>query len=566
MPLDEQKLKTETEIYWLQPRIEGYITTHVPGLGNLSLLQAEIKYAQTRGSITANGPVTTLVLLVGYSFEPLLQSICTYKPANLVLVLNETYGDTPGADFGDKFQQWIRLLPRVKLIDKVPRICQYTARDDPAAIFQVMLDAIREYPNGTIVIDITGGKKSMATGAFLFAAFSGYPISYVDFDEYNIERGRPYGYTCRIGTLSNPYDSFVLREWHDLIRHYKNYQFQAAKQQLKKIKTQLQTLLLGSFARQWKDPIDKLDGILECYEFWDNGDHRRAKEVWQNRLATVFGTGRFTPPSAVEVLGDAWPQATSTDPSDMAKELINQYIALELGTSTLRCSFYGHRKAFLTYAHDERERICRLIRFKEDFRSALLRAAALHEILVKARFFCLLQSNNLTLETLPGKRQTAIQTAPIAGQPDQVIKEIIKKLTGYVDIGALKRSLRWNDTRSDVEKIKYRWEVELGDPPTWHALHRTDAKDVPILEKYWETQGLELKDGQLSELRNKAIHTAFAIPKDLAEAALHWIMEDITEFEHNWVQPLTALVLAESWSEACRLTGLDKVLPPSLLR
>jgi hypothetical protein len=48
-----------------------------------------------------------LVLLVGFSIDPLLQSICAYKPDQVVLVLNARYGEPPDGRSGQEFGNYV---------------------------------------------------------------------------------------------------------------------------------------------------------------------------------------------------------------------------------------------------------------------------------------------------------------------------------------------------------------------------------------------------------------------------------------------------------------------------
>ena len=66
----------------------------------------------------------------------------------------------------------------------------------------------------------------------------GSRISYVDFEEYDENERRPYGFGCKIGELTNPYKEFALHEWERVRVLYERYQFRDA-----------QMLLIGEMER-----------------------------------------------------------------------------------------------------------------------------------------------------------------------------------------------------------------------------------------------------------------------------------------------------------------------------
>ena len=178
--LTKQCLKERTQEYWKEkPGFEVYIN---------ELLGRELKKAisQPRG---AGKPVHTLALTVGESFEPLLQVICVLRPRRVVLILNQFYSGTPGYDHGRELQDLIEKLPHVPdpPQDVRPGVQDIELielkNDSPTQVFRALLDTMRkpeaQLPDGHVnVVDITGAKKSIVVGAFLYAAHSGLPITY----------------------------------------------------------------------------------------------------------------------------------------------------------------------------------------------------------------------------------------------------------------------------------------------------------------------------------------------------------------------------------------------------
>lgn len=230
LTIDE--LRRLTREYW---RFEGTIERRIKWYIE-KLLPQELKRAEKR-DVLEDRLCDTLALLVGYSPEPLLQAICAFQPQRVVLLLNEWYGsqDDPnrqsGTSHGRDIKEWITdtdwLAP---LLDQSPTVDLYEVADRPDAVFQKLCECVLpdQRDGRSVIVDITGAKKSMDAGAFLFAAYADIPISYVDFDDYDEKERRPLGFTCRIGTLANPYDAFRLRDWERVRRLYNNYHFRAA--------------------------------------------------------------------------------------------------------------------------------------------------------------------------------------------------------------------------------------------------------------------------------------------------------------------------------------------------
>ena len=266
LALDE--LRRVTVEYWnkQQPssnassaeRIAWYIRT---------LLPEELHHADVMRHALTYPACHTLVLLVGHSPEPLLQTISVFQPRRVVLVLNQRYGNVPGQTRGTELAGWITewLAP---MLPWTPTLEIHEVADRPDAVFQALCDSVLmdRQAGKPVIVDITGAKKSMDAGAFLFAAYADLPISYVDFDDYDETYRRPFGFHCRIGTLTNPYDAFRLREWERVQRMYRRVSFSGCAQRR----------WPRSSPRSIKPAAKRLLGVVRFYEAWDDGDYARA--------------------------------------------------------------------------------------------------------------------------------------------------------------------------------------------------------------------------------------------------------------------------------------------------
>lgn len=586
--LTKTNLKERTQEYWeTKPGYDCYINE----LLGRELQEASKDPTRLRG---VGKPVHTLALTVGESFEPLLQVVCVLRPKRVVLILNRHYGVAPnrvsGSVQGKKLQELIKQLHKVADIPEEMRpvlidderderderiVPQVLERDTPTQVFRTLHIAMQNQkaqpPDSyTNVVDITGAKKSMVVGAFLYAAHSGLPITYVDFDEYDTQWGKPYGYTCRIGEIANPYEAFHLRDWEQVRRLYESYSFRNARALLGEPATggNLGTGILGAMSRTLDgdggeplfnqndiERVMRLASLLEMYEAWENGDYAAAKRLRDN----------FNPPLpsevipwSVEELGDIWPATTGApDARTAADTLLRAHLALKQGTSQPADSLFAQPGQLLAYVRDELAKIKRLITRNENYRSAYLRAAGLEEFLLKARL-CISWLSGVLSVTVGGGSPVASNTLSTSDQAN-----------GFVAIVSHSSADTMRDTLRGKQSLELR-----------HAKMKVElSPSAPHLGDYWKGKDLDFDafvsdwgNPGFSRLRGEAIHTHLYIPRSVAEAALDLVRAAVTEFETNWLEhfhPGTLgrmadkLVEAPSWAQLCKVCELT-FLPPRL--
>jgi hypothetical protein len=509
--MDKDDLERATRHYWdfsqnnnIDDYLQYYICENNDRLDGKNLLKAELEWAEKNKCITAR-PCKTLVLLVGLSLEPLLQSTCVHKPQKIALLLNEEgYIDKEWHEFAQHLIKAIKLLNVKDFVgSKIKCPEENPTKGDPASVFKTLVKILHNEED--VVIDITGGKKSMVTGAFMYAAYAGSRISYVDFEDYDHNKRRPYGFGCKIGELSNPYKDFALSEWERVHTLYKRHQFRDAHELL------LGPILctMSEILPETKKPIQYLGAFLDYYEKWDYGDFKGAKQT-SNTLGT------FNQPSAVKELGDIW------------YELSNR------GFLNKPKGFYGNLSAMKVYIYDELERIRRLIEYKQDYRSAFLRAGGISEIIMIARIVKLVTNpteRNYLLDAFdrstPGARK--VFNAMLNPMKTQIN---VKKDLGFgVDPCIIPRPDPMNDW----------WKKTI-------LFNANDGWDVFLTK------------------RNELAHKYFSVPREWAEDALKFAQAN---FEDFWDQPTSSLSLQTStlpWSELCQLCGISHYLPPNLMK
>lgn len=489
----------------------------------------------------------TLVLLVGFSFEPLLQSVCAYKPKKVLLVLNDIYSENiDGQMIGDWLTKLIRKLP-VNLLPEQPEeigaheINESTGEEQfvtqpaqPEKVFQFLIDQLLRNPkadkHGRIVIDITGAKKSMVTGAYLFGVLAtNCTLSYVDFDAYEPESFRAYGYSCRIGKIGNPYQSFQIANWRRVQERYNHYALSEAAELLNAIiknlgKANLFKRKKGKEIREEnKIPeelvkLEQLKTILEFYAKWDAGDIPKAYEQWISEIKSLG----IEAPIVIQELGPEWErkyeafkQNEQLRGADNVKGK-NKVNAFEKSKATISIwtELLGRDKwtVMLTYACDELAKIQRIAKKKGDWRAAFIRAANLHEYLLKVRLL-MLASDNRWLKLEVGNQEQIFRLA-FYDASDAI---------GYVlEPG---QEERWE---------RYKWKNKKKQFTLAFSQGENLKSNSPLrMAEGWEDVVDDFRD-----LRNSVVHNLSVITQDSAELALKFIAADWENLIEVWAKQL----------------------------
>lgn len=486
----------------------------------------------------------TLALLIGFSPDPLLQTIWKYRPQRIVLVLNHLYGSQGGKRRADEYVEWISEMASKgycpsaacerlkKVATKREDIVVAAAEAQPDWVFRELRDRLLpDQRNGKrIVVDITGAKKNMASGAFLFAAYAGADISYVDFEEYHSEKRRPLGYTCRIGTQPNPYRILGLRDWERVQKLYEQFAFGSAVAEVEQLLKSMEVGLAHAagdgtyFSAEQGQAVARLGKVLSVLDEWDNGDYTAAWQHWgtsdKNGGANLQSQmPKFPLPSAIEYLGrNNWPCAVGKD----AGAFLQEHRKLKRGDTVPEDSIFNRPDLLLKYAFDESDKIDRMIRYQNDYRSAFLRSAGLDELLLKARVAILWLSDKLLLSGRSRKDST-----------DEHLR--FRGLADYASADNLCDFLRGINCRNPNNPatlpIRYR---DAAAQQQDFKLSRKDSS-VPIMDEYWDHPNCTIDHETLVDLRGEAIHTHLSIPAIYAEAAHHIADYALTDFVDNWV-------------------------------
>lgn len=188
---------------------------------------------------TARRPseVELLVLLCGTSAAPLLLSTSFVRPKRVMLVASSS---NLGRDAMKLVDEKLRQVER-KLGSTFERVapCEI-APSDPTQAYRQLADAIRvcqrelDLSADQILVDITGGKKTMVAAAFLVCSELGLKSSYVDAD-YDERARMPVPGSADYVLLRDPIAAFRVRELAEVVTLTRCARYQAAASLLRRL-------------------------------------------------------------------------------------------------------------------------------------------------------------------------------------------------------------------------------------------------------------------------------------------------------------------------------------------
>jgi len=555
-----------------------------------SLLPREIAAARGEGRWNVPDGVDVLVLLVGHSVEPLLQSICYWRPRQVIWLVSNTYGTTGGKRyFQQRIQPYVRRLAELRA---TPGRASDYGFDGPCDVDPLRQVDDQELATGSvfaelraaltgplkkskdIVIDVTGGKKSMTAGAYLFAALTpGIRMSYVDFDKYEEWSGRPYGYTCRIHSMTNPYRDYTLHEWARVRELYDQWAFDLAAAQVKNIQEAMaHDTWRHAFSDAQRGAVDELGKTLDYYHLWSNGNYQALSSQLEQEggLPAPTSDERWRA-STVRRL-EMWPPVTASGAAASGAANDSSLIledALKTMAGMFESAFHSDLGAVLGFAEDEMLRACQLVKKRRDFRAGLLRAIALNECLWRARLYGPYAWGLLTIEEVVLKQPCGRHAPADSAARDQVTtRASVKDLFGANGSLAKAQSLQLLLEGKSVS-------IHRAVPPGGERIRvdvsiASSSKLVLI--------GAELKDQfddarRLRTLRNKVAHYGLPVAERWAYEAIDLAKVNVRDFvcfaaqdalgEHKLdVPPRAAESFPPCWGRLCELINLDFVLLP----
>lgn len=497
--------------------------------------------------------IECLVLLVGISPEPLLISAATFRPQSILLVVNQVYdtgvghprsGREIGDDIGRRLksiaQDWEDWTLANCAVKELPKA-------QPDYVFARLRKELAGVSDGRVVVDITGGKKSMVTGAFEYAAFNRrIDIAYVDFEQYSAEKNRPLDETCVVGFLDSPYTTFGLRDWEHVRRLYERFAFREAGEVLSAPLQQLRKLSEGlgnvwverlGLARQ-AESAENLRDILRVYHEWHTGNYAAAYEIHANESMATRAS-RIKLLAAIPALKDF-------------------------------LEFWGeHPRETAYFVQDQLEKVRALFAASEDFHSIFIRCHAIHELLMRTRLHVMHQNDPIGFDE--GGSWHPLSKAPSAARAAamRAIENTVQGRSGGFNLPYMRALLE----RRDKGLPSVHWEDSEGKDmrTTLRGMPQDEAASpVLVLKEFWKR--LVFSADKFSERRNELAHRNHFPTRDEARAAYDFACTAFKEFLDNWVSRATPPFDASSlpspkefrppdWDTLCAQLGLT-VLPP----
>jgi hypothetical protein len=511
-----------------------------------------------------------LVLLIGTSFEPLLQSIWAYRPIKVLPVLNKYYHAakkvldfepnqyTPGNEHWNAFKTKMERLPKnvYNKIDKqwLNEAPDFQVEDSPINVFEFLqknLARLQYDKQYDIIVDITGAKKSMVAGAYLYAAYSGAKISYVDFEIYHQIKNRPYGFTSKIELLPNPFNEFALQLWEQIRLLFEQYGFGAGLALLANLPSKAinhVTALYQYFAddtakKSARTIHEQLKDYFRILRDWESGELAEAKQ-----LAESFAKERdCTFPAVIFELGDLWPTSDTTTVDNNAHKKA--------------AKFLSDPKLVTLYAYDELERArwyigepqIRAIKSKinphPQYRLAFAKAYALYETLFKARLLFSYFKGHLKFK-LPGESDYKEITELETTRYHEIFVALMLKGYQFMtkDVCII---LKNGNYRFEHDDCQIHLSVE-----NYCKFENNDARELlPIRGANHDV--LELRDK-----RNDITHSYFPVNKEWAQNAINLAQKNLNHYKDKWLPACnfdTTVLTGIDRKEACNVLSWDEV-------
>lgn len=283
-----QEIKDRHKVPSLREKVrllEEELWHGLPGETPLLQLEAtELREQGRRDRDRSGEPRPELLILpVGRSPEPLLFAVAYHEPRDVSLLVPDSL---PPQYCRELSELWDELAPELGVPEfdeaKGPEV-----RDEASDVFRAIQKLIAEHPEiepSRLVIDITGGKKSMTGGAFLAAGYCGVTASYIDFDEYDELLRRPVPGSPRPGRLVHPEELFRLRDRQRLRELFDARRYPEARELAQDLRRTAESApvrdALGvNEAESLAAELGRVAAVARAYEDWSSGFYADALEA-----------------------------------------------------------------------------------------------------------------------------------------------------------------------------------------------------------------------------------------------------------------------------------------------
>ena len=232
-----------------------------------------------------------LVSMVGFSLEPVIHTLLTLQPAQVLLVLSRESEKFDGERTADDYIKFLIKHYNSAYTPEIEKICLTST--DIAEVFVCVHEKIKQFPiKGQVAVDVTGGKKSMDAAAFLAAAMhDGVSIYYVDYEDYNVHDGYPVWGTEFLNKLLNPYALFSVRDEHLIKGLWEKGNYIAVQKLVSSVTDGRfsEDVAKRYFLTEKRNRFHEIGKAAACYEAWNRFDYQEAGKSEFNTGSTYHG-------------------------------------------------------------------------------------------------------------------------------------------------------------------------------------------------------------------------------------------------------------------------------------
>lgn len=205
-----------------------------------------------------------LISVLGFSWQPVALMAAWSRPERLLVLGTEESLKRSVAG-----EPVISLIARVANLDH--SVIESVSVGDPgeAEIYRAVRDFLEKgYAPREVLLDPTGGKKSMSAAAALAGFLAGMPLVYVDYTEYHGPSRIPVAGKEYPRLLTNPLEVFGDLERRDVFAAFRRSDFDEAKRRAK---------ILADRLYEPRE-VETLGLLAEAYAAWDRFDFPTARK------------------------------------------------------------------------------------------------------------------------------------------------------------------------------------------------------------------------------------------------------------------------------------------------
>lgn len=261
----------------------------VPSQYKALVLPRELEALRSRAGSTEPSRPELLVLLCGTSPAPLLLSFAYHRPAKVLLV---------GSHSPEEQRKNTAMLDQVRacLPGEVLTPDLYIHESEPIRAYEELYLHLRGKDSRSVLLDLTGGKKTMTIAAFLVAARLSLRITYVDAHRYSDALRLPWPGESYVRQVKDPVTVFKLHELRQASELFRAHRFDAAERLYQEIAASLEAT--GFTLLTQPSQVRRAAALARAVAAWREANYPTAESEFQAAGVPV--------PSQVLALARLW--------------------------------------------------------------------------------------------------------------------------------------------------------------------------------------------------------------------------------------------------------------------